>query len=191
MKQTTKTIILILAFVLPICIFIFLKLFGRNEFDVPPLFATTPPSVVQGCDRNVALPYAVSDSIWSSFKAAPDSLFVIFFEPPDGEARNQMDRVNEQTGSDPIQLIELTNVGSKATAGFDIGEASDSAAFIQTTTKKNIDYTMLRRCVFLLDGDSNVVMVDRRGVLRGQYIASDREDIDRLLTEITILLKKY
>jgi hypothetical protein len=191
MKQTTKTVILILAFVLPICIFIFLKLFGRNEFDVPPLFATTPPPAVEGCDRNVSLPYTVPDSIWSSFRIKPDSLFVIFFEPRDGEARNQMDRVNEQTGADPVQLIELTNVGDKGTAGIAIGEASDSATFIQTTTDKNIDYTTLRRCVFLLGGDSNVVMVDRRGVIRGQYIASDRDDIDRLLTEITILLKKY
>ena len=190
MKQTTKIIFLILAFVLPIGIFIFLKMFGRNEFDVAPLFTTTPPPQAEGCDRNVSLPYVVPDSIRSRFRLAADSLTVFFFEPVDNEALNQIDRVSEQTVSDPVQLIKLINTGA-ATPGYDAGVALDSVSRAETTAGKNLDYTALRRCIFLLNGDSNVVMLDKRGVIRGQYIASDRDDIDRLLTEITILLRKY
>lgn len=168
MKQsTTKVIFMVLAFVLPISIFVFLKMFGRNEFDVPPLFVKEAPVPPEGCDHHPVFPYAVPDSIRARYQLSADSLTVIFFGQLSGEQLNQLDRVREQTTTDPVHVMQPD------------GPAHD------TLTES------IRRCIFFLDDELDVVMVDRRGVIRGQYSAADRDDIDRLLTEITILLKKY
>jgi hypothetical protein len=48
-----------------------------------------------------------------------------------------------------------------------------------------------KKCVFLLKEPFDLVMVDRAGVIRGQYTSNDREEVDRLIMEITIILKRY
>jgi len=48
-----------------------------------------------------------------------------------------------------------------------------------------------KNCVLFLKGPADMVVVDRRGRLRGQYILADREEVDRLLTEVSIILKRY
>lgn len=165
MKNATKIIFLFLAFVLPIGIFVFLKIFGRNEFDVPPLYVTEAPPQTAGCPGAGAAPYHVADSLLRHYRDVSDSLTVIFFQPLSGEALNQLERVREQTSADPVHLVE----------GELPGQNSD----------------VIRRCVFFLDGAVNAVMIDAGGTIRGQYQIDDRDDTDRLLTEITILLKKY
>jgi hypothetical protein len=46
-------------------------------------------------------------------------------------------------------------------------------------------------CIFLLKAPYDVVMIDRKGLIRGQFVSDNREEIDRLMTEIDIILKKY
>lgn len=48
-----------------------------------------------------------------------------------------------------------------------------------------------RECVFLLQEPFDVALVDRRGRIRGQYNSTRRDEIDRLITEIAIIFKKY
>ena len=195
MKQTTKVIFLVLAFVFPVCIFVFLKLFGRNEFDVPPLYATEPPKQLQGCDYVPSLPYVVPDSIQSGYGLSADSLTVIFFGTLSGEELNQFDRVKEQTVADPVQVLRGTDYTSLRATTVDVQVTSrDSVRSLSASEQaahNDIVPQSIRRCIFFLDNELNVVMLNRRGVIRGQYSAADREEMDRLLTEITILLKKY
>ena len=49
----------------------------------------------------------------------------------------------------------------------------------------------IKRCVFFLTDSLDLVLIDKDGLIRGQYISSDREEMDRLLTETSILLKQY
>ncbi|MFM7858831.1 MAG: hypothetical protein ACKO96_44630 [Flammeovirgaceae bacterium] len=58
--KTTKIFFLFMALVLPIAIFIFLKLFGKNEFDIAIYYANGVDSV---CVHNKSKPYQVPDSI--------------------------------------------------------------------------------------------------------------------------------
>lgn len=195
MKQTTKVIFLVLAFVFPVCIFVFLKMFGRNEFDVPPLYATEPPKQLQGCDHVPSLPYVVPDTVQRGYGLSADSLTVIFFGTLSGEELNQFDRVKEQTVADPVQVMRGTEYRSLGATTVDVpvtprDSVGTLPASAQATNNDAVPQS-IRRCIFFLDNDLNVVMVNRRGVIRGQYSAADRDDIDRLLTEITILLKKY
>jgi hypothetical protein len=199
-NSTTKVIFLLLAFVFPVCIFVFLKLFGRNEFDVPPLFATEAPPLNEGCDFKPSLPYFVPDSIQTRYQLPADSLTVIFFGPLSGEALNQIDRIREQTGSDPVQVIasmdtqETTNITDPEA---NIQKGADATVFNSReipetpSAQRAMDTESARHCIFFLGNGLDVVMLDSRGAIRGQYTASDREDMDRLLTEITIILKKY
>lgn len=178
MKRTMKGILLLTVFVFPISIFVFLKIFGRNEFDVPVLYSSEAPPYMEGCPAVAAFPYVLPDSIRRHYGTDTDSLTVIFFGPLVGEEANQYDRLLEQTATERVRVI---------------GSATSDPSRIVTEDVLNAgrDADAIRRCVFFLDGDTNVAMVDGQGAIRGQYKAKDREDMDRLLTEITIILKKY
>ncbi len=160
--KATKIIFLFLLLGLPALIFAMLKIFGKNEFDVQPLFSESVPEI-SGCMINHTLPYRVPDSVLTTLSSEKDSLMCIHFEPLSEEANVQLQRAVDQFKNDPV-MITSSNAST------------------------NPDW---KRCVFLLDGEQNLVLIDRKGLIRGQYIASDRDDMDRLLTEITILLKKY
>ena len=94
-----------------------------------------------------------------------DSLTLIVFGKPDKEAITQLARVDEEFAGEAIhkRIIEQTHP----------------------------EYTSLKQCIFFLKEPFNLVLVDRRGTIRGEYVTNDREDVDRLLTEIAIILKKY
>ena len=53
------------------------------------------------------------------------------------------------------------------------------------------EHSFLQRCIFATSEPFDVILIDRKGGIRGQYNSSDRDEVDRLLTEIAILLKKY
>lgn len=191
MKQSLKIVVLLLVFVLPIGIFVFLKLFGRNEFDVAPLYVNDTPRGATACGFTPELPYHVPDSIQQLYNLRSDSLTVIFFGPLSGEGRNQLDRVREQTGSDPVNIIEQQGTDA-------LSVASDAQVTIRSDIPASDEHRVreqhserLKQCIFYLDSGMNVVMLDRKGAIRGQYIADDRDEIDRMLTEIAIILKKY
>jgi len=159
-----KGIFLFLALLLPIGIFVFLKLFGKNEFAVEALYQKDYPKVLTGCQKIDKLPYFVPDSVLDRVNTRGDSLAVIFFGSLEGEQLNQYKRVLADAVVDDITVINL--------------EVSDRA-------------TLWKRCVFFLGDSLDVAMVDAKGTIRGNYLAGDRDDIDRLLTEIAIILKKY
>ena len=158
-----KVIFLFLALILPICIFVFLKMFGKNEFHVEPLFVDSAP-VANECG-NVNAPYVLDDSIKLQLPFRSDSLLVITFDGnTDQNATNQLNRLKDEISGLPVGLLTLP------------------------TNERHLRW---KRCVFFLKDPQDIVMVDAKGQLRGQYTSSDREDIDRLFTEVTIILKRY
>ncbi len=46
-------------------------------------------------------------------------------------------------------------------------------------------------CVFMVHAPRNVVLVDSEKKIRGYYVIDSREETDRLIVEMEILLKKY
>lgn len=159
-----KVIFLFLAFLLPVLIFLFLRFFGKNEFAVEPLYSTEAPEVPSGCSP-VSIPYHVPDSIKKSLALENDTLTLLVFGKPDKEAKTQLARIDEEFAGDALhkKIIEPTYP----------------------------EYTSLKQCIFFLKEPFDLVLVDRSGTIRGQYVNNDREDVDRLLTEIAIILKKY
>ena len=47
----------------------------------------------------------------------------------------------------------------------------------------------LKECVFLLNESYDMVLVDKYGFIRGQYLSSDRDELDRLIMEVAIILE--
>jgi hypothetical protein len=161
MKQ--KSILLFLALLLPVCIFLFLKFFGKNEFSVPPLYADVYPENTDECGNKIMLPYVIPDSLKRSFNVQRDSLSLIYFGDLRENSMVQLKRVNNDF-RDAVRL------------------------HILSPSEKSLK---LKTCVFFLKDSLDLVLIDPSGVIRGQYKSDDREEVDRLLTELTILLKRY
>jgi hypothetical protein len=159
-----QLIYLFIALLLPGCIFIFLKIFGKNEFAVQPLYQTETPTIPNGCTA-VTIPYLIPDTVFRQIFPGNDSLSIIIFDDLSAEGKTQWERVGESFPTDPIHNIQLKEKDEKA--------------------------RQWRSCIFFLKEPFNLVLVDNHRRIRGEYDVNDREDVDRLLTEITIILRKY
>ena len=158
--NTKKAVFLFLALLFPACIFVFLKFFGKNEFDVPPLYADVYPPAAAECNVSVKLPYHIPDEVHA---ALGDSLTLVHFGTLTNAAEQQIRRVTNEHGKEfKLRSLHLSDSVSK-----------------------------LKKCVFFLNDQYDLALVDKDGMIRGQYISDDREEVDRLITELSILLKKY
>ncbi len=158
-----KPVLLFLALLFPACVFVFLKFFGKNEFAVPPLYTDEFPDGMKECGASITLPYHIPEDVKSSLLFSQDSLILVHFGELSTDSEKQLERVSNEFGKAiKLQLIQ----------------ASDSVR-------------QLKECVFFLKDRYDLVVVDRTGLIRGQYISDDREEVDRLLMELAILFKKY
>jgi hypothetical protein len=158
-----KAVLLFLALLLPACIFLFLRIFGKNEFNVEPLFQDSKEKIIRAECGEITLPYKIPSRVLSELITAKDSLAIICFDTPDEDPKFR--KLKEELGSEPVHF-EISHPGNEARASW-------------------------YECVFLMTQPADIVVVDRTGTIRGQYNSEDRDEIDRLKTEITILLKKY
>jgi hypothetical protein len=160
-----KTIFLVLALLVPVAIFIFLKMFGRNEFDVPVMHQDSIPSISTDCHIGYTTPYRVADSVMTMIRRnKSDSLCVIFF---DDSSRAGMNRISVEFSDDPLEIVSIQDLTSAS------------------------DFPFLKRCILLMDEDMSVALVDHENRIRGYYDGNDRDEIDRLIVEIKIILKKF
>ncbi len=155
--KSLKAILLSLALILPVAIFIFLKLFGRNEFDIPVYY---PNGVDSVCVENQTKPYQVPDSLLTSilWGAKPT---LVTYHPAESEL-DHLKHVWEE-----IDRQEVTSV------------------FLPS------DLTQWRDCVLLIRAPKKTVLIDTDRHIRGYYNLGTREETDRLIVELKILLKKY
>jgi len=164
-NKNRKAIVLIAALLLPALVFLFLKYFGRNEFAVAPLYETELPEGANDCGVAEKLPYRLPEPVMEALHIpAGDSLAVVLFTKETPDEATQVKRVKEEVG---LPLYWFT--------------------VIDTST---LDPEW-RRCVFFLKDGQDVALIDTKHRLRGLYSITDREDADRLITELTIILKQY
>lgn len=157
--QGKKALLLFLALLLPVSIFIFLKLFGKNEFDVPAFYQDKAP--VTGCEFNYSAPYKVADSVMAKLSAKRKTdLYMIYFSQITSRMQQEID-----TGA-----VAIVN-------GQEEWTEDQRATF--------------RKCVLAVPKSEDIVLVDKEGKIRGYFVSTDREEVDRLLLELEILLKKY
>lgn len=130
---------------------------------VPPLYTNEYPEEMNECGVSISLPYHIPEQVKSSLLLSKDSLILIHFGELRADSQKQLERVSNEYG----KAIKLQSI-----------QTSDSTMH-------------LKQCVFFLKDPYNLVLVDRAGLIRGQYISNDREEMDRLLLELAILFKNY
>ena len=163
--MSKKVIFLILALLFPATIFVFLKLFGRNEFQVPVLHENSVPDVNAKCNFSYNIPYRIADSVVSSLDPnRNDSVYVVNFDRRFDEA---LSRISVEFKNDPV------------------------AVFTSSDMEKGPEAPVLRECVFLMQADTSIAVFDNRKRIRGYYDGGDRDEVDRMIVEIKIILKQY
>jgi hypothetical protein len=158
-----KVLFLFVALLLPAVIFVFLKMFGKNKVDVLPLYSEEYPAGVEDCGVRIALPYTIPDTLQARFQMKQNNLTLLYFGSVENDPEKQINRIKRDFKND-VNLQMLT----------------DSAGSEQ-----------LKRCIFFLSGSQDLVLLDQNGAIRGQYVSTERKEMDRLVTELSILLKQY
>jgi hypothetical protein len=160
-----KILFLFLALLLPVCIFIFLKLFGKNQFDVPLLFHTRDAEFPTSCGIAYTAPYTIPDSVLNMLRREGETpVYVLNFFSDS----SVLARVVTEIGEEEVTIIQARDL------------PVDSSKF-----------QFLKNCILLAKDPANIILIDDEKRIRGFYEASDRDEIDRLLVELNIILKRY
>ena len=152
---------MLLALALPGVIFIFLKIFGKNRFDIPVYYkdgVTDAPGECRGAYHGqYTLPDSISVLLGQKNTAA--CLFVEGLEKNNKEVA----RLRKLYAGDKLQIISLDS------------------------TKTN-HLVQIKKCALFLKAPWKAVLVDKENRIRGYYAFSSIEEADRLDVEVEILL---
>src|SRR5688572_18792167 len=141
-----QVIILLVATVLPIGVFVFLKLFGRNEFGVEPLHQSGEMQVSSVCGDSYTTPYSVSENVLKGLQwSANDSLTLYVFDSVSLDMRDVKSRMAEAYQPQEVSMNRITS-----------------------------DSLQLGLCAFLIPADANAVMIDQKRRIRGYYKLPER-----------------
>jgi hypothetical protein len=161
-----KIVFLFLALLLPVCVFIFLKFFGRNEFNVPLLYEAGVTEKAAECSNvHYGTPYILPDSIFRLINPKETSLVIVNASETNERVSAKLKEIEMQFEADHVTIQPVSML--KAQAGY-----------IQT-------------CILLLQQPNTIALIDDKKQIRGHYDGNDRDELDRLEAEIKILLKKY
>lgn len=196
-----KALLLLLLLGLPVLLYLFLQGFGENEYSIPVFYEDGVPNPKTGCTESKnahsieTLLKGESCEAWNCSQIEGKLVLFGFIKSGgDEEPISEMARVcnlfQDQTLFRAVTLSTdpgITNV--------DIDQKKSQYSIKPGTWSwwsfDDAVYSLVN-CGFNLDLDDElskqVVLVDHRYRIRGYYQADDPEDIDRLVTEISILL---
>lgn len=216
MPKLARYFILVFILAIPAFIFLFLQSFGTNKFEVDVYFQAGVESNMWNCnfiqgDQH----YIPSFSFVSqSGKAVNDQVLTegitvvdFFFTSCPSICpvmTNELARVQEEFKKNPkVKILSFTvdpeNDTKEVLAEYAEKRGADTEKWIFLTGEKK-DLYNLARCGFVLpveDGDGSpedfihsekFILVDSQKRIRGYYNGTDRKDVDRLITEMKILL---
>ncbi|MEO1052584.1 MAG: hypothetical protein AAFX87_18270 [Bacteroidota bacterium] len=198
MSKYLKIIFLSLTIAIPVCIFLFLKYFGSNHFQIPMYYENGVDTTFTDCSFS-NIPHTIPtfgfnslDSVQITDEVLKDRITVIEFSTvecniPCAERKNQLSRVLDRFNPGEIQLISLFDLESGKLAhelkkGFN---ATENWHFLAGNRS---DVQELMQCGTVMNSIDQVVLIDDQLRIRGYYTATDIEDIDRLILEIKILM---
>lgn len=158
-----KWVYLFFALLLPIFLTFFLKYFGKSEFNIPVYYKNGTDSVSQHCGYTYKTPYTVPDSILIRLTDSEEKGVVVFTTDSSINTRKNFERISEEVNG-----------------SYDVAVLKDNSFTTQSMS-----------CFLFLNKPWTTVLVDEQGRIRGYYAPATREETDRLIVEIKILLKQY
>ncbi|UII24154.1 hypothetical protein [Fulvivirga ligni] len=169
MNKVIKVAFLVITLAIPVGIFLFLKVFGNNKFDIPVYYqeaGTTTDCGELGAD------YTIPDSL----KAEGKGQLVFFYQPSIAdplEISNQFVRLKD-TFNDQMPTFVLYSSKQVEIEG------------VPTTVYNRQTYDKVLNCAYAAEYSGQYVSVDKLGRIRGYY-ATDLDEQDRLIVELKIL----
>jgi protein SCO1 len=161
---------LLLLLALPVMIFLFLKLMGRNEFSIPVYYSSHFPADTLGCNINAKPPYQVN---LPEMDGAGDKIILL----DGGEVG--LDR------SEKNNLIRRIRNNSPANLNFIVYSTDASDSTSDSIVLSSEEWEELK-CKLLTAEDRQLILIDELNRIRGYYFL-DLEEVDRLLVELEIL----
>lgn len=208
--------VLICILLLPILIFMFLRGFGTNEYELPIFFEKGVDNPFQECPITDTTQHYIPDFAFTNQegntvgKAQMEGKITIvdfFFTScpsicPD--MSREMERVNDMFRDEPRVQIFSISIDPEYDTPAILKEYADrhyaQAGKWDFLTGDKLETYRLARCGFViptLDGNGvpddfvhsdKFILVDELGRIRGYYSGTNREDVDLLMLEAKILL---
>ena len=168
MNKYFKASILVAILLIPICIFLFLKFFGENRFDIPVYYESGVSSEFPYCEQSKGQ-YHVNGLSEENLPGV-----YLFFKKEAGfdlfDVTNIKNRLRETVGEIGYTVYSRDSTAEKT-------EVLDSLSFVQKL-----------QCGFISDTLNQYILVDSKSRIRGYY-ETERDEIDRLIVELKILLE--
>ena len=156
-----KITYLLLALALPGLVFIFLKLFGKNHFDIPVYYKDGISDLPKECSGTYHGQYALPDSTLRAFGFKQEAVVLLV---DSSEINNkEVAQLRHSFVNTPLQIISLEGI---------------------KTNRLN----RIKNCVLFLKEPWKAVLVDKQKRIRGYYAFTNLEETDRLKVEVEILL---
>lgn len=192
MNKKALIIGLIIAF--PIGLIFFFQFFSEGRYDIPLFYKTgvRPDTLVdQTCIERSAEQYYVSNSLLPSNKHR-----IVHFERFDGPVLKtrleELERVQDaHSMEDKVQLLSFVN--AKTMTAKEVTDYGKRVVFLESFWSiAELDSAVwgeLKFCDLIMDKlDNRVVLIDSKDRIRGYYNIMEREETDRLISELGVLL---
>ena len=215
MKKITKAGILLCILILPVLVYLFLKIFAKNHYDIPTYFATDSVLVngrykITGAHKIPAFTFVDQDGEAFSSELLKDKILVTAFLS-EGEittsskVTTELKRIQEAFADFPEIRIVSFSIDSENHGVSDTLNVYaetfriDTARWSLLSGSKDAVYTLAQKGL-LIPGQSDsanrvlgetLALIDKAGHIRGYYTGTDRAEIDRLIREIQVLLYNY
>lgn len=217
MNSKVKIGLLIILLVIPILTFLFLKVFGSNHYTLPVYFAQDSIQVngkYKITKAHQVPNFDLLDQDGNSASMIPFKGHILvtdfFFTRCEGicpKMTTQLTRVQEEFRSDKdVKILSFTvdpandnpNVLKQYATQFN----ANPTRWTFLTGNKDSIYHLAQKGFFLTameDRDrpldfihsEKLVLVDKQGWIRGYYNGTDKEEVDRMITEIKVLQEIY
>jgi protein SCO1/2 len=216
MKFIAKAGILVSILAIPVFVFLFLKLYGKNHYKIPVYFATDSTLVNGNYQITEAhtipeFEFINQDNLIFGSDDLKGNIYIadfFFTSCPTicPKMTTQLARVQEAFAKYPEVKIVSFTVDPKADSvsvlkKYALDFRADSSKWNFLTGNKEDIYTLAQKGFFVTAMEDEtlpefihsekLILVDKLGWVRGYYDGTDRTDVERLIREVQVLLHIY
>lgn len=201
MKWIFKAGLLVTLLAIPVLIYLFLQIFGQNYYSLP-IYYQDSPATPENCDNSLdasQVDWSNQEKLASNLVDNKLTVFAVISENCDQECQIKFNQVNRLANNfidqDSLQIAVII-INDQQNDSSDWDSDQDNLKFINL--EKQL-WQQFSRCELLLEysdltdtePENQFVLLDGIGRIRGYYNGLSLEDIDRLITEIRLLLYEY
>lgn len=199
MRKGFKILVLTIILLIPAGIYIFLQTFGHNEFDLPVNSGNAVEGEQEGKIFNFDGLYDINGSKVDS-KSFANEIIVLEFVSSHSENKEhdyQIKRISDIFQNEKsIRLIRVSG-NSNLSGAIPANIVGQSEGNITVLFTSDVEMNNMIQSISP-SGDSTesakdfnkMLLLDNKHKIRGSYLIDDFEEIDRLILEVKILLKK-